>query len=488
MKKTYLFYDIETTGLNKAFDQVLQFAAIRTDRQLNEIERHTLRVKLRPDVIPSPGAMITNRLSAADLASGLCEFEAIRQIHELMNQRETISLGYNSLGFDDEFLRFSFYRNLLPPYTHQFQNGCRRMDLLPIAVMFWLYKREVINWPQIQSKPSLKLEHIREANQLASGPAHDATVDVAATVELARRFFKNQKMWNYLMGYFEKETDVHRIADIPAAFQSALGEHRQGLMVSSEYGPRQMYQIPVLSIGNSIPYSNQTLWLRLDLPELRETKADSMAETTWIVRKRYGEPVILLPPNQRYLKFLGDDRKSVVAENLNWLQSNPSKFQQIANYHREYTYPFIPNLDPDAALYQIGFFSRSDEKLFKEFQTAALNEKEAIAKRLKSQDARTLAARLLCRNYPQQISPDLAAEFEAYLRRINPAREDDAIVDYREVPRTTPSAALAEIRRFKKSGKLDSQQKKLLDDLQNYIKNNFPKRKAGRQLSIGDNF
>ena len=488
MKKTYLFYDIETTGLNKAFDQILQFAAIRTDRKLNEIERYTLKVKLRSDVIPSPGAMITNRLSVADLASGLCEFEAIRQIHELMNQRETISLGYNSLGFDDEFLRFSFHRNLLPPYTHQFKNGCRRMDLLPIAVMFWLYKREVINWPQIQSQPSLKLEHIREANQLASGPAHDATVDVAATVELARRFFKNQKMWNYLMGYFEKETDVHRIADIPATFQSALGEHRRGLMVSSEYGPRQMYQIPVLSIGNSIPYSNQTLWLRLDLPELRETKADSMAETTWIVRKRYGEPGILLPPNQRYMKFLDDERKSVVAENLTWLQSNPAKFQQIANYHREYTYPFIPNLDPDAALYQIGFFTRSDEKLFKEFQTAALEEKEAIAKRLKSQDARTLSVRLLCRNYPQQISPDLAAEFEAYLRRINPAREEDAILDYREVPRTTPSAALAEIRRLKKSGNLDSQQKKLLDDLQNYLKTNFPKRKAGRQLSIGENF
>ena len=66
--------------------------------------------------------------------------------------------------------------------------------------------------------------------------------------------------------------------------------------------------------------------------------------------------------------------------------------------------------------------------------------------------------------------------------------EDDAIIDYREVPRMTPSGALAEIRRLKKSGKLDNQQKKLLDDLQNYIKNNFPKRSAGRQLSIGDNF
>ena len=190
MKKTYLFYDIETTGLNKAFDQVLQFAAIRTDRQLNEIERHRLAVKLRPDVIPSPGAMITNRLSVEDLASGLNEFEAIGQIHEILNQPGTISLGYNSLGFDDEFLRFSFHRNLLPPYTHQFQNGCRRMDLLPIAVMFWLYKRDVISWPQIQSKPSLKLEHIREANQLSGGPAHDASADVAATVELARKFFE----------------------------------------------------------------------------------------------------------------------------------------------------------------------------------------------------------------------------------------------------------------------------------------------------------
>jgi exodeoxyribonuclease-1 len=362
------------------------------------------------------------------------------------------------------------------------------MDLLPIAVMFWLYKRDVITWPMIQSKPSLKLEHIREANQLSGGPAHDASADVAATVELARRFFKKQKMWNYLMGYFEKETDAHRIADIPSAFESALGDHRQALMVSSEYGPQQMYQIPVLSIGNSIPYSNQTLWLRLDLPELRETKADTIDECTWIVRKRYGEPGILLPPNQRYLKFLSDRRKAVVAENLKWLQSNPSKLQQIVNFHREYTYPFIPNLDPDAALYQIGFFTRSDEKLFNAFQAAPLDEKEAIAKRLKSQDARILAVRLLGRNYLQQISPDLAGEFEVYLRRINPVREEDAIADYREVPRMTPATALAEIRQLKKSGGLDTQQKTLLDDLQNYIKRNFPRNRAGRQLSIGDQF
>jgi exodeoxyribonuclease I len=59
---TYLFYDLETTGLNRAFDQVLQFAAIRTDMSFNEIDRHEIRIKLRPDVIISPYAIITHRI------------------------------------------------------------------------------------------------------------------------------------------------------------------------------------------------------------------------------------------------------------------------------------------------------------------------------------------------------------------------------------------------------------------------------------------
>ncbi|NOQ20093.1 MAG: exodeoxyribonuclease I [Desulfobacterales bacterium] len=488
MKKTYLFYDIETTGLNKAFDQVLRFAAIRTDRQLNEIERYTIKIQLRPDVIPSPGAIITNRLSIEDLTNGLHEFEAIRQIHQIMNTPDTIGLGYNTLGFDDEFLRFSFHRNLLPPYTHQYRHGCRRMDLLPMAVMFWLYRKEVITWPQINGKPSLKLEHLRETNQLTAGPSHDAAVDVGATMELTRRFIRDRQMWDYLLGYFEKETDAHRVDEIPNSFQSALGEHRKGLMVSSEYGPQLMYQVPVLSIGNSIPYSNQTLWLRLDLPALKETKANTIDDSTWIVRKRYGEPGIILPPHQRYWKFLSAERKTIVSENLKWLQSNPAIFQQIVSYHRDYSYPFIPNLDPEAALYQIGFFTRSDEKLFKEVQTAQIEVKERIINRLSNEDARTLAKRLLCRNYPKNLPENITEEFEAYLRRLNPLHEDEAIVDYKGEPRLTPSVALAEIKRLKKSARLDNHQVELLDDLKKYIKINFPKNKAGRQLSFGDRF
>ena len=119
MMKTYLFYDIETTGLNPAFDQILTFASIRTDKEFNEIERHSIVIQLRPDIVPSPHAFIVHRLSYDELKAGMSEYEAVKKIHKILNRPGTISLGYNTLRFDDEFLRFAFYRNLLDPYTHQ---------------------------------------------------------------------------------------------------------------------------------------------------------------------------------------------------------------------------------------------------------------------------------------------------------------------------------------------------------------------------------
>jgi len=290
------------------------------------------------------------------------------------------------------------------------------------------------------------------------------------------------------LGYFEKGTDAHRIEEIPPSFDSALGEHRKGLMVGSEYGPLQMYQVPVLSIGNSIPYPNQTLWLRLDLPALRETRAATIDESTWIVRKRYGEPGILLPPRKRYWKYLSAERKAIVAENLQWLQSNPTTFQDIVSYHRNFTYPFVPNLDPEAALYQIGFFPRSDEKLFKRFQTAPLEKKEKIINRLSNKDAQTLAIRLLCRNYPKNLPDHMTREYKAYMRRVNPPGIDEAIVDFKGEQRLTPPKALAEINALRDTGHLDNNQIELLNQLENFIKSNFPPRKPGRQLTIGKNF
>ena len=54
----YVFYDTETTGIDTTFDQILQFAAIRTDEDLNELDRFEIRCRLLPHVIPAPGALL----------------------------------------------------------------------------------------------------------------------------------------------------------------------------------------------------------------------------------------------------------------------------------------------------------------------------------------------------------------------------------------------------------------------------------------------
>ena len=55
----FIFYDTETTGISTSFDQILQFAAILTDDDLNELDRFEIRCRILPWVVPSPRALLT---------------------------------------------------------------------------------------------------------------------------------------------------------------------------------------------------------------------------------------------------------------------------------------------------------------------------------------------------------------------------------------------------------------------------------------------
>ena len=63
----YVFYDTETTDVSTAFAQILQFAAIKTDDDLNEIERFEIRCRLLPHIIPSPKALLVTGISPETL-------------------------------------------------------------------------------------------------------------------------------------------------------------------------------------------------------------------------------------------------------------------------------------------------------------------------------------------------------------------------------------------------------------------------------------
>ncbi len=471
--KSYLFYDLETTGLNKSFDQILQFAAIRTDEHLVEKERHSIKVKLRPDVIPSPYAVITHRIPFDQLLSGDTEYEAVLRIHALLNTPGTVSLGYNTLGFDDEFLRFSFHRNLLPPYTHQYASRCGRMDLLPMAVLYYLYKPEVLKWPEVDGKTTLKLEHLSKANGLAEGRAHDAMVDVEATMELTRRFIREKTMWDFVLGYFSKESDRERISKLPSAFDSAAGMHSLGLMTGGKFGAEALYQAPVIYIGDSVPYKNQSLWLRIDQPELRDTAPDSVFETTRVIRKRLGEPEIILPPLDRFMARLSPERKACMDENIRWLKSEKERFYAIVREHCEFRYPEVPDVDPDAALYTAGFLSRESERLCAAFHRHVKDRDISHAGDFGESHLRDLALRIFIRNFDISCFKGYEEDVLRYMEKVRAKDGATAMVDYRNERKLTPGKALEEIAEIRKENRCDSEQDNLLTDLETLVAERF---------------
>lgn len=191
----FIFYDLETSGLNAAYDQILQFAAIRTDENFNEIEEPIeIFCKVRPDVLPTPIAISINGINVHELESkGVCEFELAQQVDKILRGAgDQCVVGYNSLEFDDEFVRFLLYRNLLDPYGWHWQNQNTRFDLFQLCGLGLSFDAlGQISLDDGKGGISLRLENLARANGLVHEKAHDALSDVRVTVELARLIKQN---------------------------------------------------------------------------------------------------------------------------------------------------------------------------------------------------------------------------------------------------------------------------------------------------------
>jgi exodeoxyribonuclease I len=457
---TYLFYDLETTGLNPAFDQIVQFAAIETDAQWQVSAEHEIRVKLRPDVVPSPGALLTTGLGVLHTMTGICEYEAVREIHRLVNRPHSVNLGYNSLHFDDKFLRFSFWRNLLPAYDHQWRNGCRRLDIFPITVLYWLAESPLLEWPKVDGKTTLKLEHLKMANGLAEGQAHDALVDVAATVELVRRLQQDGDLWQRSLTHFGKPAFQTALEQLPKVL-----DRYSALLVHNRFGYANDCLVPALYLGQAAADARRTLWLRLDQEALRQTTAASIEKSTRIINKKVGEPAFILPPAVRRLE---GERREVTRANIAWLKANEPLLAQIADYYCQRPYTDHPHVDADAALYQCGFPTPAETTLHGRFHAASLAEKVRLLDRFDNPVHRELALRLLGRNYNLGYR---LPEYRAYQERA--AGCGAPLLDYRGEARLTPRAVQAEIGELRAAGAMDGRERVIMWDLEQYLAYHF---------------
>jgi exodeoxyribonuclease-1 len=125
---TLLWHDYETWGANPRRDRPAQFAALRTNLDL-EIIGDPIELFCQPshDFIPHPEAvLITNITPQRAMRDGIPEAEFFQCINAEFSKTGTCGVGYNSIRFDDEVTRFGFYRNFIDPYAREWQIGNSR--------------------------------------------------------------------------------------------------------------------------------------------------------------------------------------------------------------------------------------------------------------------------------------------------------------------------------------------------------------------------
>jgi exodeoxyribonuclease I len=279
MAKSFIWYDLETFGRDPRRSRIAQFAAIRTDEELNEIDE-PISWFCQPanDLLPSPeAALITNISPQQALRDGVCEAEFFAKVHDELINANTCAVGYNSIRFDDEFIRFGLYRNFYDAYEREYRNGNSRWDLLDFMRFAHAMRPEGIIWPKREDGfTSFKLEHLAEANGTRAGTAHEALSDVRALIGLARKLRAAQpKLWNYYLDLRSKEK-VMALLDV---FRQTPVLH-----ISGQFSAENCCGALVIPLASHPDIKNRAIVfdLSFDPADLIELDAADIAERVFI--------------------------------------------------------------------------------------------------------------------------------------------------------------------------------------------------------------
>lgn len=238
MAHTFLWHDYETFGVNTRSARPAQFAAIRTDADLNQVgDPIMLYCQPANDFLPEPqSCLITGITPQECLEKGLPEHQFAAQIEQALAWPGTVGVGYNTIRFDDEITRFMFWRNLIDPYAREWQNDCGRWDILDVVRTAYALRPEGIQWPKnADGKPSFKLTDLSAANGLLHESAHDALSDVHATIALVRLIKTAQpRLFDFCFGLHKKDRVLTELG-LPSTPANA----RPFWHVSGMFGPER---------------------------------------------------------------------------------------------------------------------------------------------------------------------------------------------------------------------------------------------------------
>lgn len=428
---TFILYDVETTGLTKGFDQIVQFAAVRTDATLNIVDRFQIRCRLMRHVIPSPEAMQVTGLRIERLMDPTLpsHFEMVTEIRRtLQSWCPAMFLGFNSLSFDEEFLRQAFYQCLHNAYLTNTQ-GSARADVLNLCRMAAALRPDVLK-PALgaDGRSLFKLKLLAEANGIAVPLSHDAMVDVLTTHALCQLIStKAPEVWSQFLRFGQK-----------ASVESFITEE-DAFLVSETFGNHHRARV-VTRIGRHSEQAirHYCLDLGTDLDALRALPQDDLVAFC----KGSDRPIITVRTNAAPTlwalydatpEHLAPFDESVVLERVKWLRDDRPFLERLrkAAQAAERVYPPSPHVEEQ--LYERGFPPPQDEALMARFHAASWEDRAGFARQFTDERYRRLALRLVYLQRPDLLNPELrlASEREILKRIMAPA---DADVRWRSIP------------------------------------------------------
>jgi exodeoxyribonuclease-1 len=424
MSKTFFFYDLETSGLNPREDRIMQFAGIRTNEQFEQIgEAYNVLVKLSDDTLPSPDAiMVTGITPQVTLTDGLSEAEFAKLLIGEIFTPDTITIGFNSIRFDDEFIRALLWRTFRDPYEWAWKDGRSRWDILDVVRMTRALRPEGIKWPVVDGKASNRLELLSAENGLAHVKAHDALSDVEALIGVTKLIkSKQSKLFDYLLKMRDKK-EIKKLVNLDdkapfvytsgrydtefekttVAFPLTAAPNSNVLVYDLRYDPKDFVMLDKKALEKKIyaTYEERKAddFVRLPVKPLQYNRCPAVAPLGVLEQEGGWERISL--------------NLQTIEKHKEVLLSSPDFAEKLREiYEARPEFKKLP--DPEAQLYD-GFLSDRDRLRVETVAAADANALADFSPEFSDERLAPLLLHYKARNYPTTLSEEEAKKWEQW--------------------------------------------------------------------------
>ncbi len=422
---TFYFYDLETSGFNPRTDRIMQFGGQRFDMNLQAVgEPDDMLIALADDVLPSPDAILVTGITPQKTKSeGYTEAEFLKIFHEKIAVPGTIFVGYNTVRFDDEFVRFLQYRNFYDAYEWQWKDNRGRWDMLDVVRMTRALRPEGIVWPFDSSgKPSNRLELLTSVNKLDHANAHDALSDVNATLSLARLLKSKQpKLFDYLFDMRDKR----KVAGL-------VDSNQQFVYVSGKFASEFEKATIAIKIADHPKKQGSLVYdLRHDPGAFTGLSAEKLADA-WKYKKDPTDPQLPVKtlqynrcPAVAPISVLDKASQNRLDIDLEAIEKNGSKLKANPKFvdnlmkaleildEQQQTRLMENENDVDGRLYD-GFLQDTDRNLLEKVHNASPENLIPDQFNFNDDRMRKLLPLYKARNFPKKLSDSERSEWEAF--------------------------------------------------------------------------